>query len=107
MVGTIILFIKERYGNNYFFLVGSVFNSRAGMLTNYYFYLALFLYKSLLNSLHKQSYFCIPSVKSTVSADELRSKAISNYKLTRKLKYQTGRTLDNFEKHENDSCMKW
>ena len=30
-------------------------------------------------------YFCIPSMKSTVSADELRSKAISNYKLTRKI----------------------
>ena len=32
-----------------------------------------------------QSYFSIPSVKLAVSADELRSKAISNYKLTRKI----------------------
>ena len=39
MVGTIILFIKEMYGNKNkkIFLVGSVFSGRAGMLTNYLF----------------------------------------------------------------------
>ena len=43
MVGTIILFIKEMYGNktNFFFVVGSVFSGRAGMLTNYLFLFGL------------------------------------------------------------------
>ena len=44
MVGTIILFIKEMYGNkNTFFLSGSVFGGRAGMLTNYFFLFGLIL----------------------------------------------------------------
>ena len=43
MVGTIILFIKEMYGNKNKknFLVGSVFSGRVGMLTNYLFLFGL------------------------------------------------------------------
>ena len=41
MVGTIILFIKEMYGNKKKLLVGSVFSGRAGMLTNYLFFMTL------------------------------------------------------------------
>ena len=43
MFGTIILFIKEMYGNKNknFFLVVSVFSGRAGMLTNYLFLFGL------------------------------------------------------------------
>ena len=43
MVGTIILFIKEMYGNKNKknFLVRSVFSGRAGMLTNHLFLFGL------------------------------------------------------------------
>ena len=45
MVGTIILFIKEMYGNKKKknFLVRSIFSGRAGMLTNYLFLFGLII----------------------------------------------------------------
>ena len=61
--------------------------------SNSSWYIYLFLYKSLLNSLYKQSYFCIPCLKSAVSADELRSEALSKYKLTRKKSNQSNAGL--------------
>ena len=57
MVGTITLFIKEMYGKKLKKFLGSVFNGRAGMLTNYLFLLGLSRkYLSIINYAELKEY---------------------------------------------------
>ena len=67
MIGTILLFIKEMYRKKtkFFFLDGSVFSSRAGMLTNYLFLfslLSIFLVMNLISCLCQIS-ICLYTIR--------------------------------------------